>query len=204
MPLPQILFLVGPTAVGKSEIACHLAKTYNGEIISCDAAQVYQEIRIASNKPPQDVLDQVPHHLIDAVSIREEFNVSRFNQLAAEALKKILDKNKRPIVAGGSGLYMQVLLDGIFEEGPKDQRLRQKLQQEAQENGNQFLHEKLKKIDPQAAARIHVNDQRRLIRALEVYSLESKPISQKHRERQGWWGKYDIKIIALTRGRADL
>lgn len=203
--MKKIIFIVGPTAVGKTDIAFRLAKEINGEIISCDAMQVYKEINIASNKPPAFMLKGIPHHLMNIISIEEDFDVARFNQLVQEAIKEIHKKNRAPIIVGGSGMYMQILLDGIFEaKGKRDDSLREQLKQEAQEKGTQFLYDVLQKKDPQAALKIHPNDLRRIIRALEVIVSEKESFSSLQRKRQGLWGKYTIPIFGLTRERKEL
>lgn len=197
----KIIFIVGPTAVGKSEVACSLAKRINGEIISCDSMQVYKELCVVTNKPSPRMLKTVAHHLIGCVSVGEEFDVARFNTLALEAIRAVHARNHIPIVVGGSGLYMQILLDGIFPSAPKNEAIRAELKEQAEQHGSEYLYRKLRKVDPQAALKIHSNDVRRIIRALEVYKTRRKPISVLHKKRRGLWGKYDIKAFALTMGR---
>ncbi len=204
MPLKKIIFIVGPTAIGKTQVAFVLAQKVAGEIVSCDSMQIYKEITITSNKPSSQVLKKIPHHLIDIVSVEEEFDVAAYYRLAVRAVNAIHKKNKIPIVAGGSGMYMQVLLDGIFESGPKNLKLRQELEQKAVEKGNDYLYEELKMVDPQAAAKIHPHDTRRIIRALEVFLSDKKPISELQKEREGLWGKFDIAVFALNCPRENL
>lgn len=200
----KVIFIVGPTAVGKSQAGIQLAQAINGEIISCDSMQVYREINIASNKPTAQQLAEVPHHLVGIISIKEDFNVSRFNELALEAMKTIHQQGRIPIIVGGSGMYMQVLLDGIFEAGPRNDLLRKGLNAEAQQKGNQFLHDKLRSLDPVAAEKIHVNNLKRVVRALEVCIIEKKPISEIQKKRRGIWGEYDITIFGLNCNRDKL
>ncbi len=201
----KIIFIVGPTAVGKSEIAFALAQEIKGEIISCDAMQVYKEINIASNKPPRFMLEKIRHHLISLISIEEEFDVAEFNRRAREAIKEIHVRGHIPIIVGGSGMYMQILLDGIFEgKARKNEGLREELKRKAQEKGVLFLYDVLKKKDPQAALKIHPNDLRRIMRALEVLALENKPISELQKKREGLWGKYQIHLFGLNRDREEL
>ncbi len=204
MKKDSIVFIVGPTAVGKSEIAFLLAKKIKGEIVSADSMQIYKEINIASNKPEQAMMDEVPHHLIGIVSVEEDFDVARFNEMAVSCIHQIHQRGHVPIVVGGSGMYIQVLLDGIFEGAAKDEQLRQFLKKEAEEKGILYLYERLKQLDPEAAAKIHPNDLRRIIRALEVYELEHMPISELQKHRSGLWGKYDIKIFGLNMDRQKL
>lgn len=200
----KIIFIVGPTGVGKTEVAVLLAKKLNTEIISCDAMQIYKEIHIASNKPLPQTLKEIPHHLINVVSVKNEFNVVAFRKRAIVAIHKIHKKNKIPLVVGGSGLYMQVLLDGIFKGPKKQERLRKKLEDEARQKGNQVLYQRLQQLDGQAAARVHPHDRKRIIRALEVCLKAQKPISELQKHRRGLWGKFPIQVFALNRDRQEL
>lgn len=205
MDQKKIVFIVGPTAVGKSNIGFALAKKLGGEIVSCDAMQVYKEVSIATNKPDVAMLSEVPHHLIDVISVSEEFDVAAFNDRALAAIEDILARNKIPIVVGGSGLYMEILLDGIFPSAGKNPELRQQLEKRAQEEGHQVLHLELQRVDPVASTKIHVNDVRRIIRALEVYQTLNVPISELQKNRQGGiWEKYDIRIYCFSRDRDEL
>ncbi len=204
MDIPKIIFVVGPTAVGKTEVGFLLAQKLNAEIISCDAMQVYKEISIVNNKPPARMLAQVRHHLIDLVSVTEEFDVMTFNQKANNAIKAIHTQKKILVIIGGSGLYMNVLLDGLFEGVAKDLSLRKELAAMAEERGNEVLFKRLTQLDPPAAQKIHPHDSKRIIRALEVVMLTGQPISQLQKKREGIWGKFDIKLFALNKNRPDL
>lgn len=204
MNLKKIVFIVGPTAVGKSDVAFFLSREIGGEIVSCDSMQVYKEIQIASNKPSKDIIDQVPHHLVGILSVKEEFDVALYNQLALTAINEIHGRGHVPVIVGGSGMYMQVLLDGIFQGGAKNEALRKDLKEQARQYGNQFLYDRLKEEDPEAAEKIHPNDVRRVIRALEICMTEKIPISRLQKEREGLWGKYDITLFALNRDRQEL
>ena len=200
----KIIFIVGPTGVGKSVVAVELAKKLSGEIISCDAMQVYREVNIASDKPSAEILNQVAHHLLNVASVADNFDVAQFRMLALEAIKNIHAREKLPIIVGGSGMYMTVLLDGIFESTFKNSTMRQQLEGQAKDCGLADLYDELKRVDPAVALKVSPNDQRRVIRALEVYRLEQKPISDLHKSRQGLWGQYPISIFALDRPRAEL
>ena len=197
---PKIIFIIGPTAVGKTDIALNIASQIPSEIVSCDSMQVYREISIASSKPSLAQRNKVPHHVLDVISIAEKFDVAAFNIMATSAIESILAKKKYPLVVGGSGMYVQILLDGIFEGGEQDPVLRKKLES----MGAEALYKKLKKVDPDAAEKIHSNDVRRLVRALEVYETTNEPISQLQKQRSGLWGKYEIIIIGLNREREEL
>jgi len=200
----KIIFIVGPTGVGKTEVSLLLAKKLKAEIISCDSMQVYKEIHVVSNKPSERILKGIPYHLINVVSVIKEFDVAHFRRKVVAAISKIHKANKIPIIVGGSGLYMQVLLDGIFKGPKKNERLRQKLEEEGQQKGNQVLYERLQQLDPHAAGKIHSHDRKRIIRALEVCLTSKKPIFELQKNRRGLWGKFDIKIFALTRDRQQL
>lgn len=204
MPSNPIVFIVGPTASGKSDVAVELARIAHGEIVSCDSMQIYKHIRIASNKPPVKEQKGIKHYLLGCVPLEKEFDVATYNQLALKAINAILKKKKHPIVVGGSGLYVNILLDGIFEGGEKDDAFRRRLNKEAKEFGNEYLYSRLKKSDPASAQRIHPNDLKRLIRALEVLEVDKEPISKKQIARSGLWGKYDVKIFGLNIPRPAL
>lgn len=199
-----IIFVVGPTAVGKTDVAAALARKLNGEVVSCDSMQVYKEVSIASNKPSAIQLRKVKHHLLGVVSVKAEFDVAMFRKKAVAVIKALLRRGKTPVVTGGSGMYMQVLLDGIFDEAQRNDRLRAKLQRELERDGADVLYARLRQVDPQAAERIHPNDHRRVIRALEVFSVKKQPMSDVKKKRKGLWGSYDIKIFALNREREEL
>jgi tRNA dimethylallyltransferase len=201
---PAIKFIVGPTAVGKSQIALAVAQKYNAEIVSCDAMQVYREINIASDKPKSNELADVPHHLIGAVSVVEHFDVAKYRQMALSAISDVQGRGKMPLVVGGSGMYMTVLLDGIFEDKIEDESLREELSQEIKQKGSAELHERLRGLDSAAAAKIHPNDPQRIIRALEIVLLTGQPISALQQKRKGLWGTQAIEVFGLTRERDEL
>lgn len=199
----MIIFIVGPTAVGKSQVAFELARSMKGEIVSCDAMQVYRQINIASDKPDAAALSSVPHHLVDVVSVEEEFNVASYRVLAEKAVLDILRRGKVPVVCGGSGMYMASLLDGVFEVGAIDLTIRQRLEGEAKADLGK-LYQYLTGVDPAAAQKIKPHDPQRIIRALEVFEATGTPISVLQRQRSGLWGKHDIRIFALNRSREAL
>lgn len=201
---PQVIFIVGPTAVGKSEVALQLAKKINAEIISCDSMQVYREVNIVSNKPSPQVLKSVPHHAVNIISVKDEFDVVGFSKIALKAIDDILKRKKIALIVGGSGMYMQVLLDGIFHGPTKNMSLREELESQADQKGNELLYEQLARIDPDSAQKIHPKDRKRIIRALEVCLTEGKPFSVLRKKREGIWGKYNIKLFILNRPRAEL
>ena len=166
--------------------------------------QVYREIAIANDKPSPKALALVRHHLADIVSVTEVFNVALYSKLAVSAIRDLRSRGKIPLVIGGSGMYMSVLLDGIFEASASNEELREDLTKELTAKGPDILHERLKVLDPQAAAKIHPNDPQRIIRALEVVLSTGEPLSQLQPKREGLWGKMPIRIFALNRPRHEL
>ena len=199
----KIIFIVGPSAVGKSEIGFRLAQKLNGEIISCDAMQVYREVQIASDKPSRKTLETVPHHLVDIVSVSEDFDVARFRTLAVKAIEDIHGRGKLPVIVGGSGMYMSILLDGIFEDASGEKKSFE-VKSAASTEDIGILFKRLKKVDPVTAQKISPSDRRRILRALEVFDTHGRPISELQKKRSGLWGKYPIKIFALNRPRAEI
>jgi len=200
----KLIFLVGPTAIGKTGISFELAKLIECEIISCDSMQVYRGMDLGTSKPAKVLLDSIPHHLIDIIEPSEEFSVARFRSLAEKAIEEILFRGKTPLLVGGSGLYVKVLIDGIFEAPTTDRELRERLQQEAEEFGTGILYRRLQEVDGDSAGKIHANDLRRIIRALEVYEKSKTPISELKKKTSGLSGKYDIRIFGLNMERAAL
>ncbi|MFA5094285.1 MAG: tRNA (adenosine(37)-N6)-dimethylallyltransferase MiaA [Candidatus Omnitrophota bacterium] len=200
----RIIFIVGPTAIGKTGLSFELARIIDCEIVSCDSMQVYKRMDIGTSKPAAMLLNALPHHLINVVEPSEEFSVAQYRELAVKAIEGIISRKKTPLVVGGSGLYAKVLIDGIFEAPVTDRRLRESLQEEAEEFGPEALHKRLAGVDPQAAAKIHVNDLRRIIRAIEVYEKAKEPISELQKKTSGLGERYDVRIFGLTMERAAL
>jgi len=180
--LNVLLVIVGPTAVGKTEVAVDLLSRVKGEIISADSRQIYREMDIGTAKPSKAVMKKVPHHLIDIVSPNEVFNAAEFGLKARTIIRRLQEQDKLPVLVGGSGLYIKATVDGLFVGPGADWRLREKLKERAGREGNDSLYQDLRKVDPQAASHIHPNDQRRIIRALEVYELTGKRISSYQKE----------------------
>ena len=196
--MPKLIFIVGPTATGKSKIAFYLAKRLNTEIVSCDSMLVYREPSIINSKP-KEYLKEIKHYFVDIISVEEDYSVFKYFSSAIKLIENKLKEKEFLIVAGGSCLYIKALLDGIFENGFKDNNLREELENKAKIFGKDYLHKELRKIDPITADKI--NDLRRIIRALEVYYLTGKPISEKKKESFGLWKRFDIKIFGLTLDR---
>ena len=185
-------------------MALCLAHQLNGEIVSCDSMQVYQEITIASNQPSQQEQQDVVHHMINLISVKEKYDVVQYARQARAVIDDILKRKKLPIVVGGSGMYVQVLLDGIFEGAEGNDAVRQALLQELEEKGQDALYERLQKADPEAAAKIHPNNTKRLIRALEILQTQEKSFTELKEERSGLWDQYAIQAFCLHQDREEL
>ncbi len=175
-------FLTGPTAAGKSAVALELARRIDAEIISLDSMAVYRRMDIGTAKPTAAERAAVPHHLIDIVDPHEEFSVAQYREAARRAVDDIRARSRQPLFVGGTPMYLKTLLRGLFAGPTADPELRQELNDFAAAAGPQGLHERLAKVDPAAAARLHPNDTRRLIRAIEVHHLSGRPISDQQRE----------------------
>lgn len=187
---------MGPTAVGKTALSISLAKQFNGEIVNGDSLQVYRQLDIGTAKATKEEMAGIPHHLIDIVDIHEPFNASDFKKAAEEAINRILEKEKLPIIVGGSGLYIQGLLyEMSFGSAGEDSEYRGKLEDELANTDAQFIWEKLYEIDPKAAENIHPNNSRRVIRALEAIHVSGVLFSEQ--EDISKEPKFDALLIAL-------
>lgn len=197
--------IVGPTASGKTKLSVELAKLLNGEIISADSMQIYKYMDIGTAKVTKEEMEGIKHYLIDEVFPDEEFSVARFQELALKYIEEILQKGKTPIIVGGTGLYVNSLVYNInFSESQGDWGYRDKLTKEAEEKGIEVLFERLKEVDPETADKLHLNDTKRIIRALEVYEQTGKPMSYHVKESRKIPPKYDFRIIGLSWDRALL
>jgi tRNA dimethylallyltransferase len=173
----NLVIVLGATAVGKSVTAIRLAEEFNGEIINCDSMQVYKGFDIGTDKIPLEQRKDIPHHLIDIVDSSTQFTAADFVKHALMAARTIGKKQKLPIVAGGTGLYLKALCEGLFPEGEKDPEIRAKLERQAEDEGLDSLRKMLVKVDPVYAKKIGTKDKMRIIRALEVFFATQKPIS---------------------------
>jgi tRNA dimethylallyltransferase len=200
----RIIFLAGPTAVGKTEISSALAKKINAEIVSCDSMQIYKGMDIITSKPPQALRKKIRHHLINIISPEEEYNVSVYRNDALKKIKEIIKRDKLPLFIGGTGLYMSILIDGLFSLKSKSKNIRRQLYEQAKTYSNHYPYKRLQSIDPEAAAKIHPNDTRRIIRGLEVFESTGKTISYLQKQRKGLSSDYDIKIFCLNTERQKL
>lgn len=203
--LQPIVVLVGPTAVGKSDVAIDLAKQLQGEIVTADSMQVYQGMNIGTAKPTPEQQKEIPHHLIDVVPPDQPFNVARYRDLAHAVIAGIHSRDRLPIVSGGTGLYIRAILDEFALPGTEaDPQVRSRLEAEAKAEGNRAFHERLEAIDPETAGRLHPNDVRRVVRAMEVYETTGKTMSQHLLEAQQRKPRYHSVHVGLTRPRPEL
>jgi tRNA dimethylallyltransferase len=205
-----MILILGVTASGKSSIAYKLAEKIDAEIISIDSMKVYRRMDIGTAKPPKQWREKIIYHLIDIIEPSEAFSVGRFVALADEAIEKIKSKNKPVIAVGGTALYIKTLLCGLFDGPAADENTRKKLKNRAKSEGLDCLYNELATVDPKAAESINPNDEKRIIRALEVYQLIGKPISslqqQWDNESQNSSAKYPAKawtIIGLRREKTE-
>jgi tRNA dimethylallyltransferase len=202
--MSKVIFIVGPTAVGKTDVSIELAKALDGEIISADSVQIYKKLNIGSAKPIPEEMKGIKHHLLDFVEPDASFSVSEFTELAKAVIKDIRSRGKTAIVAGGTGLYVNALLyDMDFGKSESDDDYRNALEQLSVEKGKEALHQMLSDIDPVAADKIHANNSRRVIRALEVNKMTGRPMSDFASDPVKT-SDYETVIIGLTRSRLKL
>ncbi len=202
MTQPRLIALVGPTGVGKTELGIALAQHFDAEIVNADSRQVYRRLDVGSAKPTPEQRAAVPHHVVDVVEPDEPFDCARFRQLALAAIADIARRGKRVLVVGGTGLYVKVLLHGLFEGPARDAALRAALLRD-EERTPGVLHHRLRRVDPVTAARLHPHDRVRLMRALEVYELTGRPISVWQAEHR-FGGGCDALVISLWLPRPEL
>ena len=195
--------IVGPTAVGKTKYAVQIARKLNGEIVSADSMQIYRFMDIGSAKPTEEEQAAARHHLVDAVDPREPFSVAQYRHMAKECIEDIFQRDKLPVISGGTGLYVNALIyDMDFSAPPADLEQREKYRKTAEEKGPQYLHDILNDFDPDAAARIHPNNVRKVIRAIEAAKSGEKIPSFETSFRST--SDYRCILIGLQRDRAEL
>lgn len=200
-----LIILTGPTAVGKTALSIGLAKAVDGEIISADSMQVYRKMNIGTAKIQQSEMQGVRHHLIDILDPGEDFNVVLFKKYALEAMKDIYSREKIPVVVGGTGFYIQALLYDInFEDNDNDMSYREELQTLAAEHGNSYIHDMLAGVDPESAEKIHENNVKRVIRALEFYKKTGMKISEHNEAESQKESPYNFEYFVLNDDRQKL
>ena len=199
---PDLIVICGPTASGKTALAVALAQALNGEVVSADSMQVYRRMDIGTAKPTAEEMAGIPHHMIDVADPEENYSVARYVQEAVPAVDGILARGKLPIVAGGTGLYIDNLVAGrSFAPLPEEGAIRRELQRRAQAEGLPVLLEELRRVDPEAAARLHPNDEKRIIRALEVYLATGQTITSHNEATRSLPPRY--RAVTVTLGFAD-
>ena len=199
-----ILVIVGPTASGKTRLAVELAQRHGGEVVSADSMQIYRGMDIGTAKPTREEMGGIPHYMIDVASPWEDFSVARYVEMASACVDEILSRGKLPIVAGGTGLYVDSLLSGrTFAAFSPDSSLRKELEAELAERGGEAMLAELARVDPEAAARLHPNDHKRIVRALEVYRSTGRTISEHNRETRALPPRYEALTLTLAFSRRE-
>ena len=203
--MKPLIILTGPTAVGKTALSIGLAKAVNGEIISADSMQVYRKMNIGTAKIELSEMQGVRHHLIDILDPGEEFNVVLFKKYALDAMEDIYSRGKIPVIVGGTGFYIQALLYDIdFEDNDNDMSYREELQRLAAEKGNSYIHDMLFKVDSESAEKIHENNVKRVIRALEFYRKTGMKISEHNETEAQKESPYNFEYFVLNDDRSKL
>ncbi len=201
--MSKLLAIVGPTCSGKSALAMILASRLHGEIVSADSRQIYKYLDIGTSKPSLEDRRNVPHHFVDMLDPAEEYSAGTFGVEARKTIEEIVSRHRQPILVGGSGLYVKGVIDGFFEGPAKDPEVREMLEERLRNEGGQGLLETLQRVDPVSAVAMDSSKPRRIIRALEVFYITGKPISQHHREqpRTMWM---ECVQVGIEWPRADL
>jgi tRNA dimethylallyltransferase len=200
----KILGILGPTGVGKTGTAIELCRRLDGEIVSCDSRQIYRGLDIGTAKPTSEEQEQAKHHLINIAEIGEVFSAHRYREKALEVIADIFSRGRQPLVVGGTGLYYRALSEGFFDVPENDEQLRRKLEQEAEERGNEALWARLNKVDPESAGKISKSDRFRTIRALEIFEISGLAKSALARDGAYPEKKYGFITIGLNLPRKEL
>lgn len=205
MNKPKVIVICGPTASGKTTLSIQLAQKINGEIISSDSMQIYKDMNIGTAKPDQQEMQGIKHYLLDFVEPNQRYSVADYKKDAENAIEDILQKGKVPIIVGGTGLYVDSLIYGIEYPNIKfDENYRKELERRVEKEGLEKLYEKAKKIDPQAMKKISRNDQKRILRVLEIYNATGKTKTEQEIESRKNEVKYDYKVFAINMDREKL
>ncbi|MBJ8070442.1 MULTISPECIES: tRNA (adenosine(37)-N6)-dimethylallyltransferase MiaA [Bacillus] len=200
----KVAVIIGPTAVGKTKLSIDLAKALNGEVISGDSMQIYRTMDIGTAKVTTDEMDGIPHYMIDIKDPEDSFSVAEFQERVRKCIREITERGKLPIIVGGTGLYIQsVLFDYQFTDEAGDATYREQMEKLALERGVEYIHKKLQEVDPESAERIHANNVRRVIRALEIFHTTGEKMSNQL-EKQENELLYDVSLIGLTMDREML
>ena len=200
----KVAVIIGPTAVGKTKLSIDLAKALNGEIISGDSMQIYRTMDIGTAKVTKEEMDGIPHYMVDIKNPEDSFSVAEFQERVRKHIREITERGKLPIIVGGTGLYIQsVLFDYQFTDDAGDTIYREQMEKLALERGVEYVHKKLQEVDPESAERIHANNVRRVIRALEIFHTTGEKMSDQL-EKQENELLYDVSLIGLTMDREML
>ena len=205
MEKEKVIVICGPTASGKTALSIELAKKINGEIISCDSMQIYKEMNIGTAKPTKEEMQGIKHYMIDIISPDERYSVADYKKEAKKAIKEIISKGKVPIVVGGTGLYVDSLIYEIdYPKNKFDEKYREELEQEVEEQGLNALYERAKEIDEEAIKKISPNDKKRILRILEIYHATGKNKTEQEKESRKNEPEFDYKVFALNMDREKL
>lgn len=194
----KLVSIVGPTASGKTKLAIELALKFKGEIISADSMQIYKEFNILSAKPTKSQIQKVNHYLIDILSVKDDFSVAKFTELAHNCIKKVYQKNKLPFVVGGTGLYVDSLIKDIEFESSSSDSNSPDIMEALKPLSNAELMEILKKIDPESSQKIHINNTKRILRAIQFYHSFGYPISNQVKRSQNTVSRYEVCKIGIS------
>jgi tRNA dimethylallyltransferase len=194
---PRLLAIVGPTATGKSALGMAIAERFGGEIVSCDSTAVYRGFDIGTDKVPRAAQRGIPHHMVDVVDPTEEYSAARYAREAAAVIRDVTSRGQLPILVGGTGLYYRALTRGLFEGPGRDEPLRRRLERVAARRGPACLHRWLARVDPPSAERIQIPDVKRLVRALEVWIVTGRPLTEHFAETASPLADYEVIAVAL-------
>ena len=194
---PRLLAIVGPTATGKSALGIAIARRFDGEIVSCDSTAVYRGFDIGTDKVPPSEQGGIPHHMVDVVDPQEEYSAARFAREASAVIREIASRGRLPILVGGTGLYYRALTRGMFEGPGRDEPLRRRLERVAERRGPAALHRWLARVDPPSAERIQIPDVKRLVRALEVWLVTGRPLTEHFAETASPLADHEVITVAL-------
>ncbi len=194
---PSLVAILGPTATGKSALGIALARRFGGEIIACDSTAVYRGFDIGTDKVPAAAQQGVPHHMVDVADPTEEYSAARYAREAADVIRGVTARGRLPVLVGGTGFYYRALTRGLFDGPPRDEPLRTRLDRVAARRGVGALHRWLRCVDPGSAARIQPRDRKRLVRALEVWLLTGRPLTEHFADTVAPLPEYDVTAFAL-------
>ncbi|HKS73162.1 MAG TPA: tRNA (adenosine(37)-N6)-dimethylallyltransferase MiaA [Terriglobales bacterium] len=201
---PLLVVVLGPTASGKTALSLRLAREFNAEIVNCDSVAMYREFEIGTAKPSTEERAQAPHHLVDCVDPTETVTAGDYARLARQVLNEIRGRGRLPIVAGGTGLYLRALLEGLFAGPQRSEKLRERLRERASQRGGGYLHAVLRRLDTEAAGRIHANDVPKLIRAIEVCLASRQKMTEMWKQGRDPLKGFRVLRLGLNPDRAEL